>query len=628
MSLLNFPSAANVQVCGKEADMNNSNNQKSNNNVSQIKQSVKQKDMAQKVTILYQRLSVEDDRDAESNSIVNQRILLEDYAERNGFVPYIHIADDGYSGTKWDRPGWQELLAKVEAGEVSVLLVKDSSRLGRDHLRVGLFRELLREKGVRLIAVNDGFDSSKGEDDFTPFRDIMAEWYARDTSRKIKSAFQTKGKRGVPISGKPPYGYKKCSMDKFKWVVDDYAADVVRRIYKLFIAGNSPLQISRILHDDKIEIPSVYLTGKGYVSYRVGHEAKNPYAWCSRSITRLLDKEEYLGHLVNFRSSKPSFKSKKQTFHSKEDWLIFENTHEPIVTQEEWDLVHKLRQTKKRINRHGTVNPMTGLIFCADCEVKMYHSNTNDPRRPSNDRYECSNYNLSLKKFMDVCRSHSITTLALRTILLDVIQKTTSFVRDYEDDFIKLVREHSTLKQGETLKTHTKKIAKNERRIAELDKMFSSLYEDKVQGIITAERFTQMSIGFEKEQDELREENKILQTEVDAFNEDNERVDKFVKLVHKYTRFEELTATIVNEFIDKVVVHESVWSEQTETQKRKGTRFQQVDVYLKYIGNFHAPDIRTPEQIEADRIAEEKLEKRRAYNREYQRRKRTTEVSA
>jgi len=505
---------------------------------------------------------------------------------------------------------------------VSTILVKDSSRIGRDHLRVGLFRELLREKGVRLIAVNDGLDSANGEDDFTPFRDIMAEWYARDCSRKVKSAFHTKGKRGVPISGKPPYGYKKDTADNTKWVVDDYAAEVVRRMFRLIIAGKSPIQICRILNDDKIEIPSVYLTKNGYVSYKVGHEAKNPYAWSEKTITRILGKEEYLGHVVNFRSSKQSFKSKRQTFHNKEDWLIFENVHEPIVTQEEWDLVQQLTKTKRRINKCGEVNPLTGLVFCADCGAKMYHSNTSNSNKPSSDRFECSTYNQGAKRFMEPCTTHSISTKPLREILLDVIQKTTGFVRQHEDDFIKMVSEDSSQRQREMLKTNAKRITKNERRIVELDKMFTSLYEDKVQGIITTERFTQMSGGFEKEQAALREENKTLQTEIDAFNENNEKVDKFVSLVRRYTRIEELTAPIINEFIDRVVVHESVWSEQTETERRKGVRSQHVDVYLKYIGNFNAPDTRTPEEIEAERIAEEKLEKRRKYNRERQRMKR------
>ena len=315
-------SAANARNCGNEAEMS--------------------KKEIQKVCILYERLSSEDDKDTESQSIENQRALLQDYAERHGFTPYIHIADDGYSGAQWDRPGWMELTSMIDEGVVSTMIVKDSSRLGRDHLRVGLFRELLREKGVRLIAVNDGLDSANGEDDFTPFRDIMAEWYARDSSRKVKSAYQTKGKKGVPTSSRPPYGYKRDAHDSNKWVIDDFAAGVIRRIYALIIDGKSPNQVRRMLNDEKIEIPSVYLTRKGYANHNRTGEIMNPYAWSTKTLQVVLSREEYLGHVVNFRTSKPSFKSKRMIHHDKKDWLIFENIHEPIVTQADWDLVQKL----------------------------------------------------------------------------------------------------------------------------------------------------------------------------------------------------------------------------------------------------------------------------------------------
>jgi len=600
--LLNPECAENVQDCGKEERMSD-----------------------QKINILYGRLSVEDERDSESSSIVNQRALLEEYAERNGLVPYVFISDDGFSGTGWKRPGWLKVIEEIENDNVSTLVCKDLSRLGRDYIRVGLFMEMFEEKNVRLILVNDGVDTAKGSDDFTPFRAIMAEWFARDCSRKVKSAFQAKGKKGLPISGKPPYGYKKDLTDKTKWVIDDFAASVVRGMFRLIIEGKSPLQICRILHDEKIEIPSVYLTKNGLVSYSVGLEAKNPYAWNERTVSRILGKEEYMGHVVNFRSSKKNFKSKRQTFHGKEDWLIFEDVHEPIVTKEEWEMVQKLCGTKRRQDKHGEVSPLTGLVFCAECGAKLYHSHRGSGQRKSDNFYECSTYNLGQKKFEEPCTVHFITITALEEIILEAIRKSAGYVRQYEERFIQMVRENSSLRQGETLKTYGKKIAKNERRIVELDKLFSSLYEDKVKGVITEERFAQMSGGFEKEQTMLREENAAMQSEIDAFNEDNQKADKFVSLVRKYTRFEELTTPMINEFVEKVVVHEAVWSEQTETQKRKGTRSQTVDVYLKYIGCFSTPDTRTEEEIEAERIAEEKLERRRTYNREYQRRKRSVE---
>ncbi|MCL1882195.1 MAG: DUF4368 domain-containing protein [Defluviitaleaceae bacterium] len=580
----------------------------------------------QKITILYERLSVEDDRDTESNSILNQRILLEEYAEKNGFTPYVHISDDGYRGSDWSRPGWQELLAKIETGNVANMLVKDSSRLGRDHLRVGLFREMLHDRKIRLIAVNDGFDSANGEDDFTPFRDIMAEWYSRDFSRKMRSTLQTKGRKGLPLSNRPPYGYFKDPNDNTRWLVDEYAAEVIRRIYALTIAGKTMYEICKILHDEKVERPAYYLTKKGYVTYAGALEAENPYAWMESSIKTILSREEYLGHVVNFRVRKPSFKSKKQEFLPKEEWAIFENVHTPIVEKETWELVQQLRKTKRRIDKFGEVSPLTGLVFCAACGSKMYHHRS---MKGNHDYYECSNFSNSRRRFAkDPCTPHSVSSKALRGLILETIKSTVTFAKEQENEFIKLLQENSQHTQKETLKVHTRKIAKNERRIAELDKMISSLYEDKVNAVITAERFTQMSAGFEKEQSTLREETTTLQVELDSFQEGEQKVDNFVSLVRKYTRFEELTTPMINEFIDKLVVHEAEWNEATPENRRLGTRTQQIEIHLKYIGKFDIPDKRTPEEIEADRIAEEKAEERRKKYREYARRSKAKKKQA
>jgi len=580
----------------------------------------------QKITILYERLSVEDDRETESNSIVNQRALLQEYAERNGLTPYVHISDDGYSGTNWNRPGWQELLTKIESGEVANLVVKDSSRLGRDHLRVGLFRELLREKSIRLIAVNDGFDSANGEDDFTPFRDIMAEWYSRDFSRKMRSTLQTKGRKGIPLSSRPPYGYRKDPNDHTRWLVDEYAAEVVRRIYDFTVAGKTAFEICQILHDEKIERPAYYLTKKGYVTYARALDAENPYAWVVGIVKNILRREEYLGHVVNFRCRKPSFKSKKLEFLPKEEWAIFENVHPPIVKKETWELVQKLRKTHRRPDKFGYVSPLTGLVFCATCGSKMYHHRS---QKGNHDYYECADYSNARERFRkDPCTPHCVSSKALRGLLLETIQKTAAFVKEQEGEFLEMLRENSKHTQKETLKTHTRKIAKNERRIAELEKMYPSLYEDKVKGVITSERFAQMSVGFEKEQTTLREENAAMQAEIDTFNEDNQRADNFVSLVRRYTEFEELTTPMINEFIERIEVHEAVWSEATPENRRMGTRTQRVEVHLKYIGKFEIPDNRTAEEMEADRIAEEKAEERRRKGREYMRKKNAAKKKA
>jgi hypothetical protein len=340
-------------------------------------------------------------------------------------------------------------------------------------------------------------------------------------------------------------------------------------------------------------------------------------------ITFMLERPEYVGHTVNFRTAKPSYKSKRQVKLPKEEWLIFENTLPAIVDQETFDLVQKIRQTARRTDTTGEANPLTGLLFCADCGKRLYNHRTRI------DHYTCSGYSQGKQNFKEThCGPHYVTTAALREILLSVIRRTAGYVREHEADFVEQVRQMSALHQGETVKTHTRQIAKNEKRIAELDKMFRSLYEDKVNGILTTERFAQMTAGYEQEQAELRTKNAALQAELDTYCEDSAKADSFIKLVQKYTRFEELTTGMINEFVDKIIVHESVWSEQTETERRKGTRSQRIDVYLKYVGKFDVPDTRPPEEIEAERIAEERLEKQRALKRDYERRKRAKKRAA
>jgi len=497
------------------------------------------------------------------------------------------------------------------------VLVKDSSRIGRDHLRVGLFREMLRERNVRLIAVNDGLDSARGEDDFTPFRDIMAEWYARDASRKIKSSLETKGRKGVPLSNRILYGYKKNTSDGSRWVIDDYAADIVRRVFNLIVSGKTPNEVCEILHNEKIEKPAYYQARMGYFNCAKALKVEDPYDWSEQMITRMLSREEYCGHVVNFKSKTVSFKSRKQVAIPRDEQMIFKDAHERIVQQETWDLVQKLRQTKRHAGSMGEANPLTGLIFCADCGQKLYHHRT---RSNTVDRYICSTYNSEVRRFRaKKCSSHHIGVKALRQIILEVIKKTAGFVRSNEDEFVRILKENSSIKQDQTIKSHTKQIIKNDRRISELDKLFGSIYEDKVKGIIAEERFIQMSKSYEQEQSELKSKNELLQMEIDDFNKGNENIDSFVKLVQRHTHFEELTTPVLNEFIEKVVVYEAVWSEQTPEQHRRGVRTQEVDVYLKYVGNLTLPDERTPEAIEAERMEEEKLQLKRKKARAYER---------
>jgi len=588
----------------------------------------------QKVTILYARLSKDDELQGTSNSILNQQQLLEEYAERNKLIPYIHIQDDGYSGTNWNRPGWQELINKVENDEVNCICIKDNTRLGRDYLRAGLYREMFRERGVRLVAVNDGFDSASGDDDFTPFREIMAEFYARDTSKKIKSVLSAKGRSGKPTTNTPPYGFKKDPNDKYKWLVDETAAATVRRIFQMAMDGMGTHQIGRVLTSEKIERPSFYFGKNGQGTRRNDYDPNYPYTWNGSTIAKILSTLEYCGHLVNLRSTTVDFKTRRSEIKPQEEWLIFENHHEGIISQEVFDTVQKLRETKRRFDTLGYANPLTGLLWCSDCGEKLYNYRRTEPRKPTEtkiiDVYQCSTYKLGKNKFRDTCSVHHISTEDARDIILNVLKKTIGYISTHENEFLEKLREFSATSQNEIALSNKKQIADNERRIADLNRIFNALYEDKALGEISAERFIEMSAAYEQESKDLKSKTAKLKAEIDEFNTDNDKANKFLELVRKYTQFEELTTAMINEFVDKIIVYEGEWSEgyNKDNGRPMGTRSQKVDVYLKYIGKFEVPDMRTAEEIEAERIAAEKLEQKRKYGREYARKKQAEKVAA
>ena len=587
-------SAANNHGCRKEAEMNTQN-----------------------LTILYSRLSRDDGDDSISNSILNQQKLLQEHAERNGMIPFVHVEDDGYTGTNWNRPGWKKIAEEIDAGRVRNLVVKNLDRLGRDYLRVGLLIEQFQEAGLRFIAVGDNIDTADGDDDFTPLRALFAEWYARDCSRKVKAVLHSKGRDGKPLTNKVPYGYVKDEFDINKWHIDPVAAEVVRRIFGMTVNGKGAYEIARILHDDKVERPS-YHQAKNRIVVSPSSLEADPYLWRGTTVTGILSRPEYLGSVVNFRSSSVNFKTKKRKKNAPEEWQVFPNAHEAIVSQETWDLAQKLRQTVRRTDTSGEANPLTGLVFCSDCGSKMY----NHRGKNTDDSYACSANSLGYQRYTKQCSGHYISTRALRDIVLDILKRTSGYVRSHEDEFIGLVREKTALRQGETAKSHKKRIAKNERRIAEIEKVFRGLYEDKILGRLTPERFDEMSAGYEREQAELKAQAAAMQSELDAYGADGERADKFIELVRRHTRFEELSNAMINEFIDKIIVHESVWSEKNEANGNKGTRTQKVEVFLKYIGAFDVPDMRSAEELEAERIAADKLERNRRSKREYERRRR------
>lgn len=579
------------------------------------------------ITALYERLSHDDEQQGPSNSILNQQQLLEECARKHNLPGIAHFTDDGWSGTRWDRPDFNRMMDEIEAGNVKNLLIKDMSRLGRDHLRVGLCLETLREKGVRLIAVSDGIDTALGEDDFMPFRNILAEWYARDTSRKVKAVTRAKGNGGKPLTNLPPYGFMKDPQDKNKWLIDEPAAAVVRRIFQMAMEGVGPFQIARALSQEKVEKPSYHIARNKMPGAKPAmYDMTTPYAWSTSTVCKILSKPEYAGHTVNFRTSKKSFKDKKISYNPKEDWKIFEGTHPAIIDQETFDTVQRLRGTPRRTDSVGEPNPLTGLVFCADCGAKMYNSRQSKKTyetvkhgktytTKTSDHYNCSAYSLACQGNKVKCTGHFIRTAVIRDLVLDAIRKIAGYALENEADFMQKVRAESAVQQAEAAKAHRKQLAKNERRITELDLLFRKVYEDNATGKLSDERFEQLSGGYEAEQAELKIQNAALQNEVAGFETDSANVEGFLRLARRYRSFDELTTPMLNEFVQKILVHEA--------DRSSGERVQRVDIHFNFIGNFELPkEEPTPEELAAHAKRLEKLKKQREANRRYYEKKR------
>lgn len=582
------------------------------------------KDKAQ-VTALYERLSRDDELVGDSNSIINQKKILEDYALKNGFSNIIHFTDDGFSGGNFDRPGWKQLAAEVDAGRIGTVIVKDMSRLGRDYLQVGFYTEVLfREKGVRFIAISNSIDSvNRDSGEFAPFLNIMSEWYLRDTSRKVKAVKTAKGMEGKRLTSAPIYGYTRDPNDKDKWIIDPVASEVVRHIFKLTLEGNGPGEIARILANEKVERPSYYLTTRGIVK-RTQYDNSIPHAWGSTTVARIISKPEYMGHTVNFRTYKDSYKDKKHKDTPREDWVIFENTQPAIIDEETFNAAQKCRKTVRRTNSLGEANPLTGLLFCADCGAKLYNHRKLEPtpyKHPSGktyircpkDIYICSTYSLTNRQYDKQCSEHHIRTVVLRELALETIKAVSDFVKSNQAEFIKQVRETSTVRQEESARSQKKQIEKDQKRVAELNTLIRKIYEDNVSGKLSDKRFELLSSGYEQEQAELEQSIQVLQAELDNFNADSVRADKFIAIVNRHTDFTELTTPMIHEFIEKILVHEAV--------KTDGKRVQQVEVYLNFIGKFEVPMLEPmSEKMEEDEADRLKKERHREAQRRYQNR--------
>ena len=555
----------------------------------------------EKITPLYERLSRDDELQGESNSISNQKQMLEDFARRNGLPNPTHFTDDGISGTRFDRPGFLAMMEEVEAGRVEAIVIKDMSRLGRDYLKVGQVMEVLRQRGVRLIAINDGVDSLKGDDDFTPFRNIMNEFYARDTSRKIRSVFKAKGMSGKHLTGTVIYGYL---WDKKRehWLVDEEAAAVVRHIFALAMEGYGPYQIATKLSEEKIEMPAVHLAryGEGVNKNKTFADI---YRWSASTVVEILKKREYLGHTVNFKTRK-HFKDKKSHYVDESEWTIFENTHEAIIDQETFDNVQRIRGNARRYpDGFGEAYPLTGLMYCADCGGKMYvHRTYNGKRVP---QYTCGQY--GKYPIGSLCPTqHRIKAEAVLTLIADMLRTIAEYSRNDRAEFIRTVQETQAAQQTADISKKRKRLAAAQKRAGELERLICKIYEDNALGKLPDARYEALDAQYAKEQDALNAEITELEKAVTGYEQSRKSAEKFIALIDKYENFDTLTNIMLNEFVEKILVHE---------RARKGSQdtTQEVEIYFNFVGRYIPPALQpvplTPEEQEELRKKEERKDR-------------------
>lgn len=583
-----------------------------------------------KYTALYERLSRDDEMQGESNSIVNQKRYLEEYAQAQGFKNIRHFTDDGYSGTNFKRPGFQEMIAAIEAGEIDVVCVKDLSRFGRDYLKVGFYTEIMfPEKGVRFIAINNSVDSANPmENDFTPFLNIMNEWYAKDTSNKIRAIFRSRMQDGKRCSGAIPYGYKRDPEDKNHLLIEEEAAKVVRRIYQMVIDGMGSQAIANQLTADNVLIPSAYLEQSEHGESR-NHSYHDPCRWNCTAVSYILDKQEYMGHTVLGKTICENFKTKKRRKARPDELIIFENTHEPIIDAETWHLVQKLRRRTRRKLANGSYSHrLSGLVYCADCGKRLSYSSPQSQHRPDGKTYDadssfrCPTY----KSMYGECTMHYIKSSTLDKLVDEAVRKIARYILRNEQAFLEQVRVLTSADQKQTQSEDKKELVNIKKRIAELDNYIKRLYEGNASGKIPDRQFEKLMAQYDSEQQELEERVKEIEASIHEIQQESENGQQFVRLVQKYRDLTEIDQTALNEFIDKVVVHEA-------TGGRTADRSQQIEIYFNFIGQFMVED--TEEELlmqeqEAQRLADlkerERKDRRNETVRRYRQRKKEREA--
>ena len=526
----------------------------------------------EEITALYCRLSQDDKQEGDSNSIINQKKILKKYALDRGYTNIQFYIDDGVSGTTFNRAGFQSMIADVEAGKVKRVIVKDMSRLGRDYLQVGMYTEIFfPEHDVHFIAVNDGVDSNQEDNEFTPFRNIINEWYAKDTSKKIRAVKRSKGMAGEHIGSHPPYGYMKNPENKKEWIIDEEAAEVVREIFRLCVGGYGPTRIAHILTERKILCPTYYALEKGGKP-RTALPA-DKYTWNGPVVAKILDRMDYLGHTVNFKTHVKSYKVHKTIYNSPDQWKVFEGTHEAIIDKETFEIVQKIRAGKRRPTRMGEMPMFSGLLYCADCGRKLsFHRKADEPAEKHH--YLCENYRSNTAN----CTMHYIRNVVVERIVLENLKEVIQYVSNYEDEFVRMIMDSDMRQRNRELSQKKKRLAEIQKRIGELDTIFQRIYEDNIIGKLSDERFMKMSKGYEDEQRTLQTEADGIQSELQQEEKKSVDVKRFLAIVKKYTDLTELTPEILREFIDKIIVH--------APDKSSGRRLQEIEIIYNHIGEF------------------------------------------
>ena len=526
----------------------------------------------EEITALYCRLSQDDKQEGDSNSIINQKKILKKYALDRGYTNIQFYIDDGVSGTTFNRAGFQSMIADVEAGKVKRVIVKDMSRLGRDYLQVGMYTEIFfPEHDVHFIAVNDGVDSNQEDNEFTPFRNIINEWYAKDTSKKIRAVKRSKGMAGEHIGSHPPYGYMKNPENKKEWIIDEEAAEVVREIFRLCVGGYGPTRIAHILTERKILCPTYYALEKGGKP-RTALPA-DKYTWNGPVVAKILDRMDYLGHTVNFKTHVKSYKVHKTIYNSPDQWKVFEGTHEAIIDKETFEIVQKIRAGKRRPTRMGEMPMFSGLLYCADCGRKLsFHRKADEPAEKHH--YLCENYRSNTAN----CTMHYIRNVVVERIVLENLKEVIQYVSNYEDEFVQMIMDSDMRQRNRELAQKKKRLAEIQKRIGDLDTIFQRIYEDNIIGKLSDERFMKMSKGYEDEQHTLQTEANEIQSELQQEEKKSVDVKRFLAIVKKYTDLTELTPEILREFIDKIIVH--------APDKSSGRRLQEIEIIYNHIGEF------------------------------------------